>query len=278
MYDYLICVATVNGPERLENFIQSVIEYTKGFNYAISITDDCSNSELSSLNYALAQKYNCFYRRNGERNGVPYSWNRACENADSKYIIIANDDVLVVPGWLEAFSEFKKAHSSLSLGVVAWPATNILGSQNKELSFSFGVDESHITNPIVACSGYLFGFERTLYSLVGGFDERYFATWEEIDFGAKLCMNGLKSVGLNLPLVFHEGGASFSDPINQHPAMKKQSQAQSQWIDKWSTILNIKRVKDDQKMIKAISIALVNKIPVYKREEFTNLFVDLKKE
>jgi hypothetical protein len=104
---------------------------------------------------------------------------------------------------------------------------------------------------------------------VGGFDERYFATWEEIDFGAKLCMNGYKSIGLSEPVIYHQGGASFSDPINQHPAMLRQSLAQTQWIEKWSLILNVPRTTSkDSDIIRDISIALINRIPNYKLEEF----------
>lgn len=274
MYEYLIAVATVNNPERLENFILSIQENTKGIDYAISICDDCSHPDLSEKNYILAVKYKCFYRRNSERSGVPFSWNRACEVAESKYLVIANDDILVVPGWLHSYDSFVKNNDKLCLGVCAWPATNIKENRSNLTTYEVGPDEAHILNPIVACSGYLFAFPRALYSKVEGFDERYFATWEEIDFGAKLCMNGLQSIGLSAPTIYHQGGASFSDPINQHPAMLKQSLAQQQWIDKWSTILNIKESKN---IIKDISIALINKIPQYKTIDFTKVKIEIKK-
>lgn len=269
-YEYLIAVATVNGPERLEAFLKSVREHTSGFSYAISICDDCSDGKFSEENYKLALKYGCYYRRNATRSGVPYSWNRACEASDTKFIVVANDDILVCPGWLEAEHKFRKANDNLNLGVIAWPATNDVNSVSKETSYQVGPDAVHISNPIVACAGYLFCMPRKLYWEVGGFDERYFATWEEIDFGAKLCMNGIKSIGLSAPVIYHQGGASFSDPINQHPAMKKQSLAQQQWIDKWSTILNIKK---SENMIRDISIALVAKIPSYRIEDFKTVSI-----
>lgn len=267
--DYSIAVATVNGPVRLEQFLFSVVENTVGFNYVIAICDDCSNEDLAKQNYALAVKYKCLYTRNKERKGVPYSWNRAIELAEAKQYIVANDDIRVCRGWLHAYDTFRKANSHLKLGVVAWPATNIGEDVVNINNFTVSIDVSHVTNPIVACAGYLFGFTKEMYADVGRFDERYFATWEEIDFGAKLCMNGYKSIGLNRPVIFHEGGASFSDPINQHPAMRKQSMSQKQWVEKWSSILNIqKKNKTDQELIKEISDALVAKIPKYQLSDF----------
>lgn len=271
-YDYGIAVATVNGPKRLEDFLLSVAKHTAGLNYVVSICDDCSSDELSRQNYALAIKHNCFYHRNSERSGVPYSWNRAIQAMDAKHFIVANDDIVVVKGWLHAYDAFRKYNDGLALGVLAWPATNEKNSLSNNDNHVISCDASHIATPIVACAGYLFGFTKEMYQDVGGFDERYFATWEEIDFGAKLCMNGLKSVGLNGPVIYHEGGASFSDPINQHPALVRQSFAQSQWIEKWSNILNIDRdVKDDSSLIREISNALIAKIPNYSQSDFAQV-------
>mgnify|MGYP001594389417 CR=1 FL=1 len=276
MYDYLIAVASLNNPARLEAFIRSVIENSQNINYAISICDDCSQDELSAKNYELAAKYKCFYTRNQTRSGVPYSWNRACELADSTHIIVANDDILVVPGWIEAYQTFRNNNESLRIGVCSWPAVADPSQRSFATKFDVSCDESHIATPIVACIGYLFAFPRKLYWEVNGFDERYFATWEEIDFGAKLCMNGYKSIGLNGPVVYHEGGASFGDPINQHPAMLRQSLAQGQWIDKWSIILNISKTdKTDQEMIRDISLALVSKIPIYNIGDFKSAHIDV---
>ncbi len=210
-HEFLICVATVNGPERLERFLESVSKYTKSIDYKISITDDFSSKEFSDINYQLAIKYNCYYTRNNERSGVPYSWNRATEQGDCNYLIIANDDIIVTPGWLDAYKSFYNENKHLRLGVIAWPATGILGDQSKDTEYTVGPDLSHIITPIVACSGYLFAVPRDIFIDCGKFDERYFATWEEIDLGAKLCMNGYKSIGIDKPQIYHQGGASFSD-------------------------------------------------------------------
>lgn len=274
-HEFLICVATVNGPARLEAFIRSVFENTSELNFAISIVDDCSDDLFSSKNYEIAVKYGCYYHRNQKRSGVPYSWNRATEAADAKYLVISNDDIVVCPGWLTAFKLFWENNMHLKLGVVAWPATNNLDDISKKSSFLVEPDFSHIINPVVACSGYCFATTRQLFMEVGRFDERYFATWEEIDFGAKLCMNGYKSIGISYPTIYHQGGASFSDPINQHPVMIKQTLAQSQWIDKWLTILNIPKDSDDNFLIKNISISLISKIPNYKKDDFKNIYIDL---
>jgi hypothetical protein len=192
--------------------------------------------------------------------------------ADCKYLVIANDDIELSPGWLNSYKEFYESNNHLKLGVIAWPAVGNILDLKKETDYTVGCDISHIITPIVACAGYLFAVPRSLFMMVGKFDERYFATWEEIDFGAKLCMIGYKSVGISNPKIFHQGGASFSDPINQHPAMIKQSLAQSQWIDKWSSILNIKKEnKDDRTLISEISDSLVSKIPDYKIDDFKTI-------
>lgn len=276
-HEFLICVATVNGPKRLEEFIKSVIAYTNDIDYKISITDDCSDLNYSEQNREIAIKYGCYYSRNDVRSGVPYSWNRAIEKANCKYLVIANDDVIVCPKWLNAYKEIWNSNTHLRLGVIAWPATNNLNDISKDSNQTVSIDYSHIETPIVACSGYLFAVTKTLATMVQNFDERYFATWEEIDFGAKLCMYGYKSIGLNGPVIYHEGGASFRDPINQHPAMIKQSLAQTQWIDKWSSILKINQNnKTHQQLIKEISDKLVSKIPSYKHDDFKS--IEIKKE
>ena len=71
MFDYLIAVATVNGPKRLEDFLMSVKEHTAGMNYAISVCDDCSNENLSKQNQQLAQKYGCLKASDEEEIPAP---------------------------------------------------------------------------------------------------------------------------------------------------------------------------------------------------------------
>src|SRR6266568_672350 len=152
MFDYLIAVATVNGPKRLEEFLVSVKEHTVGIIYAISICDDCSSIELSQKNHDLAKKYNCFYTKNTNRSGVPFSWNRAIQSVghagDAKNYVVANDDTLMVPGWLHAYDGFRKANTHLNLGVVAWPATNQKNLLRNDKNFIVEPDHSHIITPI----------------------------------------------------------------------------------------------------------------------------------
>lgn len=276
MYDYLIAVATLNGPARLEEFITSVIRNTEGINYAISICDDCSDQHLSEQNYALAVKYKCFYTRNPNRSGVPYSWNRACELADSKFIVMCNDDIVVVPGWLHAHHLFRKANEHLNIGVIGWPATNQREIISTARKFTVNADASHLDFPPVAVAGYLFAFPRSLYQEVGGFDQRYFANWEEIDFGASCAMKGLHSVGMNGPLLYHQGGATFSDPLNQRPELARAGASMNLWFDKWSKILGIKKGrKTDTNYIAELSLAITSKHPRYKLSDFNEVVVDL---
>lgn len=277
MYEYLICVATINGPERLENFLKSVRSNTpSSINYAIAIADDNSIEQFAQRNYQLAVNYNCFYRRNEFRSGVPFTWNRATELADSEWIIIANDDILVVPKWLEAHKAFVAANSDKKIGALSWPLTNTLGGQkNNDLIVGIGPDSYQIDHPVVSCAGCLFAFSRQLFNQVNGFDERYFATYEEVDFGGKLSMLGYKSLGMNDPLVYHQNGASFSDPLNQQdPAFQKHKLAEKQFIDKWCEILSIKKgKKKSDTLVKEISDRLVAMQPYYYDEEYKRVWV-----
>lgn len=267
MLDYLICVATINGPKRLEEFISSVYKHTDpSLNFKVSIVDDNSIPELRDANYQVAVKYNCYYRWNDTRLGVAASWNKAASLAESKNLVISNDDILLVPGWLNAYDEFTKANSEKRLGSIAWRVTNTLGEQSKDTKFTVGPFLKHIKEPVVAPAGCLFAVNKELYYTVEGFDERYFASWEEIDFGAKLCLLGYKNMEIDNPIVYHQNSASFSDPINQQdPAFERAKDCQRLWIEKWSQILGIKKgKKSDQKLIKDISDTLTDKQPVYK--------------
>lgn len=243
-----IGIPTLNGPERLERCLRSIMRYTRLGKYRahVIVSDDCSYEKKLAENKTVCNAYRVPLLMAQQRVGVAEQWNRLVRHTAASVQILMNDDVEVTEHWLEAllYSIRENPH----VGMVALKAYQGVNSTNwsppPPLSYSESVMERG--SGMLSSCGYLFGFEKKKWEAIGGFDTQFFAFYEEIDFGIRLFNEGWPSYMLSYPIVIHQGGATTSDPGNID-AQNVMAESREKFKKKHPTITEI-REKMDREM------------------------------
>lgn|SRR3990167_7218841 len=129
-------------------------------------------------------------RFEGEGVNLSKAWNTAISMATAARILVCNNDlVFLKPGWLE---QFEVALDDMSVG-----AAGMTGMSWRWVPF---------------LQGSLFAFRKEVFEQVGGFDERFQFTCEDVDFCKRLQAAGYRIHPIDPPLlgeyVFHHEGAT----------------------------------------------------------------------
>jgi GT2 family glycosyltransferase len=241
MTDVLVGIPTLNGSARLKRCLESIAECTRFGSFecvTVLVCDDGSTEEDLVLNKNVIHDAS---RRvpglemlvNGKREGIASSWNKLVRHRDSDIVVLINDDIEVVEHWLDVLV-YSVAENSIAgmvglnsyVGAIKAQTQPPLRVDYNEAALQFG------GGTLLASHGPIFAFRREAYNLVGGFDERYFCFYEELDFGVSLHKKGLRHFMASYPIVYHMGGATNSDPRNLI-AREELERSRAKFIDKW---------------------------------------------
>lgn len=257
-----IGIPTYNGWQRVENMLNNLKQRTEpNIAHDIVICDDSGRKDHQDKVRAICQRYGARFIFHPVNKGVPSAWNTLVKSSDSDYIILLNDDILVANRWLGAPLHALQENPSIgSFGLhcyfispsdvepllagpdakiiplnVRWDGPNlILNERFSSLPSAAGSKPGRMMCP----TGCAFGFRRTMWEKIGGFDERYQAFYEETDFGVSCAELGYPSVQLPCPGNYHIWSQTFGSApeINAGQVM---SDSKAKFLAKWSARLGI---------------------------------------
>lgn len=134
-------------------------------------------------------------------------WNLLISKSIFDFQCLINNDCYVHPGWLEKLMETMLSHKSIGF---CGPSTNQCHSPqmgistHREALLHAGETEVMV-QPI---SGFCLLFRKSLWKLLGKFDERYTLYGQESDLMNKAQNQGYKCVWRKDAFVWHQGEAS----------------------------------------------------------------------
>jgi GT2 family glycosyltransferase len=213
-----VCVGvpTLNGPDRLRRCLESVRRHTRmdALGARLFVSDDCSRPENLEANKIVCASHGVEMLMSDSRLGVAQQWNRLTRHTDAPVMVLMNDDVEVVPDWLDAlaFSVRSNAHAGM-VGLKAYQGVNSLNFL-PPLAHSYNEAVMERGHQMISSQGFLFAFSRAKFDAVGGFDPEFFCFYEECDLGARFLAKGWPSYMLSYPVVIHQGGATTSERGN----------------------------------------------------------------
>jgi len=261
----LIGIPTYNGHRRVEALLANLRQRTpRDIPHRVVVCDDSGKDRHRRLVREACARYAAVYIENERNLGVPASWNRLVRSSpDCPYAVLLNDDVLVDDGWLRplvhAVSRNPKA-ASFSLhchfiteqdapAILCGPGAKAIplnvhwrgGRLVRDERFPSmpGPPEDTTPGRVMCPAGCAFGFRREVYDAVGGFDERYFAFYEETDFGVSCAARGMPSFTLTVPWDnYHIWSATFGSApeINAGRVMRE---SRGKFVEKWSARLGV---------------------------------------
>lgn len=230
--------------------------------HEIVVCDDSGKEAHREQVKRVCQEFGVRYIQNERNKGVAASWNALVRSSDREMCAILNDDVFVAPNWLRylhyAVMEnqrvgsislnclFIEAHDAKT--IIEGPTSQVVPLNVRYVNGALIRNERFTAMPaqedgspgrVMCPSGCLFGFRKVTYDQVGGFDERYFAFYEETDFGVSLAHRGMPTFTLAVPFDnYHIWSATFGS-APEIPAGKIMNESRAKFVQKWSKILGI---------------------------------------
>ncbi len=223
-----IVILNWNGAKLLQQFLPSVIEFSKGDSTDIVVADNGSaDDSLQILQDQFPEVKILDLKQN---YGFARGYNEALKQLDSDYFVILNSDVEVTAGWLDEPIRLMENESS-----IAAVQPKILSYHQKTHfeyagaaggfidRFGYPFCRGRIFNEVEADHGQYNDFvdifwatgacmfvRSSYFHEAGGFDADFWAHMEEIDLCWRLKNHGYRIVYTPESTVYHVGGGTLS--------------------------------------------------------------------
>jgi len=257
-------IPVYNRGAHLHDLLRNLRQRTMvDIDHEIVVVDDSGKDHHRKTVMEACKKYDAKFVAHDRNRGVAAGWNTATKASKSEFVVILNDDVFVAKDWLSymvyALRENPKVGSfgmncrfiskEDAIEIVKGPDAKVLPLNvhwrgveliRNERYKSMPVEEDGPPGKTMCPTGCFFGFRREIYNLVGGFDERYFAFYEETDFGVACAYKGYPSFVLGVPdHNYHIWSASFGS-APEIDAGRIMTRSRAAFVEKWSGILGVK--------------------------------------
>ena len=258
-----IGIPTYNRAHGVEHLLKNIRQRTpSSIPYEIIVCDDSGKREHQDRVRQICADYDAKFIFNPQNAGVSTSWNRLTRFSIREMMVILNDDVLLANDWLDylfyAVMENPQAGSfSLNCRFITKEDVPLIltGPHAKAIPLnvhwrgdtlirderfpSVPEDEDNTPGRVMCPAGCAFAFRRDMYEEVGGFDQRFFAFYEETDFGVACSYRGHPAYTLSVPGDnYHLWSATFASAPEIN-AGKVMMESRAKFVEKWSKALGI---------------------------------------
>lgn len=145
--------------------------------------------------------------------------NQGIEHSSSEFVVLLNNDAVAKENWLEELVKGINKYPEAGFG-----SSKILKKDGKTIDsagdgFNLNImggyavgnseldsDEYNVEKVCFSASGGAAIYRKNLFERIGKFDEKFFAYFEDIDFGFRANLRNIKCVYLPKAVVFHRGG------------------------------------------------------------------------
>ena len=213
-----IIILNYNGTKFLQDCIDSIIRETNS-PYEIIVVDNNSPDKSGEL---FSKKFpEIKFILNKDNVGVPEGLNIGIRNASGDFIVLLNNDLIVMPNWLENFFKaYDKTGDALyQPKSLKFKDPSILDGTGCMINiFGFGFardkgikDEGKYTEQeeISYASGTCMFAPKKIFDEIGYFDPTFFAYHEELDLGWRARIFGYRSYYVPQTIIHHHGSAHW---------------------------------------------------------------------
>jgi riboflavin kinase/FMN adenylyltransferase len=221
-----VAIINYNGQDYLESYLPSVL-YSSSNDLDYLIIDNASND--GSIEYLKEWHPEVNIVEFTQNYGFAEGYNMAMRNVGSEFTVLLNNDVLVTENWLDPILTLMQSDSTIAacqpkIRSLSEPKffehAGAAGGYLDMLAYAFCkgriLDEVEEDNgqydgnhEIFWASGAAMVIRTELFNKIGGFDDSYFAHYEEIDLCWRLKRAGYKIMAVNDSVVYHLGGGTL---------------------------------------------------------------------
>jgi GT2 family glycosyltransferase len=207
-----VLVLNLNGRAYLDACLASLeAQVYPGDRFEVVVVDNGSTD--GSLEFVRAAHPRVRIVRFASNRGFCAPYNAAIRDCGSQFVALLNNDTRVAPDWLAELVSAAQRHSAAAVAakILSWNGETIdfAGGVISFIGHSWQVDSgepatrSYEERPLLAaCAGSAL-FARTAFIDAGGFDEDFFAYFEDVDLGWRLNLSGERVVFAPAAVTYH---------------------------------------------------------------------------
>jgi GT2 family glycosyltransferase len=229
-----IILVNWNSGNRLTEAITSIAQHHNSLVTSVIVIDNAStDASLTSVEALTDLPFPLRIIRNLANRGFGAACNQGAALAGSEYLLFLNPDTRLFQHSLSAPLAFMRRLENGDVGIVGiqlvdeqnhitrscsrFPSVGIFLSQALGLNrlpglqhLALGMSEwmHNSTCKVDQIMGAFFFIRHSLFELLGGFDERFFVYFEEVDLSLRAHQAGWRSVYLADAKAFHAGGGA----------------------------------------------------------------------
>ena len=265
-----ISIINLNGKDYLGECLASIKEMEYPMDkLEIIVVDNGSTDgsvELIKENYPDIKII-----KNSKNMGFAYANNQAAKNAAGQYVAFLNNDTRVDRNWLIELlkpiycNDITVASGSKVLsmdGKTLDFAGSMINFEGKGFQIDYGVpvdkDKHNEYRYFPFVNGGAMLINRQVFLDAGGFDEDFFAYYEDVDLGWRLWILGYKVIFSPKSIVYH----------HHHGTSKEFGEDKLRFLKERNSLYSVFKNYDDENLPKVLSATLAS--------VFNRVFVDLK--
>jgi N-acetylglucosaminyl-diphospho-decaprenol L-rhamnosyltransferase len=227
-----IVIVNWNTGPMLAECLHSIAEAHTGVELRRVVVVDNASTDRS-LEPAAAAALPLAIVLNADNRGFGAACNQGAAGATADYVLFLNPDTRIRPGTLAHTLAFMESPANRDVGICGirlvdeegrtstaaarFPTLRVLVGESTRLSrlapaifppHLLTARECHTTRDVDQVIGAFFLIRRALFETLGGFDERFFVYYEEVDLSLRAARAGFRSVYFAGAEAIHHGGLS----------------------------------------------------------------------
>lgn len=239
-----IVIVNYNGKGILCNCIESIYKSSSTVNFEIILVDNASSD--GSVETIKKEFPEVQVLVNQENKGFSFANNRGIEIAKGDYILLLNNDTLILPGQLDIMLKFMQEHQDVgavgpkllnpdgSFQMSFWSFPNLFTEFNRRIInlFAFAnyrffkdlLEDLYIKEKEIDwVSGACLMVRRKTIEDVGILDENFFMYFEDVDWCYRIRRKGWKIYFLPIARIVHLLGKSMEKEKQKNKQNYRQS-------------------------------------------------------
>ena len=214
-----IVIPNINGKGWLKDSIESIYAQTEQ-DFDLIVVDNGSTDESLEQARSYCTRPNFTLIENGRNTGFSYAVNQGIARAQSKYVVLFNNDAFAEPQWLAELLRTADADpkifavQSLMIRHFERELADDAGDYVTWMGFACKTGDGRRVSRYTkqkrifsACGGAAL-YRKSILDEIGGFDEHFFAYFEDVDLSWRANNAGYKNVLCPAAKCYHICGAS----------------------------------------------------------------------
>jgi len=277
----------------------SLLEHKCNLRYELIIGDDGSSDETKEVFEAVGGIVRCI--THDVNQGFLKNCNLSTKHANGKYVVLLNNDTLILDHWLDEilapfarFNDVGLVGSKLLMGDGSLQeAGGIIWRDASGWNFGRGQDPTmyqfNYIKDVDYVSGASIAVPKSVWDDIGGFDERYLPAYcEDTDLAFQIRAKGLRTLySPRSQAIHHEGVSCGTDVTIGVKAYQIKNQAK--FAAKWETVLSAEHYSNGEHVFMARDrsrqrkhlLAIDHYVPQFDRDggsrmmyDYLKMFVD----